>query len=107
MAPDLTLGPQGDQWKYTRATKTYDLTRDRPGGFTFATTEGAKGTSLTISPELSALVVVDMQNYFLDPACRDHPKGLAAVEPTLQVIARCRELGIQVGTIGRLFCLSA
>ena len=60
------------------------------------TTEGPKETSVTIDPESSALVVVDMQNFFLDPQCMDHPNGLNAVEPTIKVIEKCRDAGIQV-----------
>lgn len=95
MPPNLTFGPPGDQWHYDKATKTYDLTRGSPGGFTLGTSQGIADTSITVAPSLSALVVVDMQNFFLHPSCRDHPDGLAAVEPTLKVIAKCRQLGIQ------------
>ncbi|KAK8072399.1 isochorismatase [Apiospora saccharicola] len=100
MAPDLSFGPQGDQWYYTRDTKTYDLTRGNGQGsenkFTVATSQGPPDTSITIDPALSALVVVDMQNYFLDARCRTYPAGLATVEPTLRVIEKCREVGVQV-----------
>ncbi len=95
MAPDLSFGPAGEQWHYSRATKTYDLTRGTTGGFTLATSQGVPDTYLTVAPSLSALVVVDMQNFFLHPSCRDHPPGLAAVEPTVKVVEKCRELGIQ------------
>ncbi|KAH8906329.1 isochorismatase [Coniochaeta sp. PMI_546] len=97
MAPDLTFGPPGEEWHYDRKTKTYDLTRNhaRPA-YKLRTTQGPGETSITISPSITALVVVDMQNFFLHPKCRDHPLGLAAVEPTLKVIARCRQLGIQI-----------
>ncbi len=96
MAPDLSFGPVGDQWHYDRATKTYDLTRGSGPGFTVGTTKGPAATSISISPGLSALVVVDMQNFFLHPRCRDHPTGLAAVSPTRAVIDKCREVGVQV-----------
>ena len=95
MTPDLNFGPAGEQWHYSRATKTYDLTRGTKGGFTLATSQGVADTYLTVAPSLSALVVVDMQNFFLHPSCRDHPPGLAAVEPTIKVVEKCRELGIQ------------
>lgn len=102
MAPDLSFGPPGDQWHYTRSTRTYDLTRgssSSPGAkppLTIRTTQGAEDTYVTIAPGLSALVVVDMQNFFLHPSLRDHPAGLAAVEPTLRVIEKCREARIKV-----------
>lgn len=100
MAPDLTFGPPGEEWHYDRTTKTYDLTRGRtsPRPLKFGTTQGPGATFITVAPAIAALVVVDMQNFFLHPSCRVHPKGLAAVEPTLRVIEKCRELGIQVCT---------
>lgn len=98
--PDLTFGPPGDQWHYDRKTKTYDLTRGgaagSPAAYKLRTTRGPAETSVVVSPGLTALVVVDMQNFFLHPRCREHPLGLAAVEPTLRVIGRCRRVGIQV-----------
>lgn len=93
---DLTFGPPGEEWHYSSASKTYDLSRDSATKLTLSTTEGPKDTSVTISPDSSALVVVDMQNFFLDPKCRHHPNGLNAVEPTIKVIEKCREAGIQV-----------
>ncbi|KAK8064909.1 Isochorismatase-like hydrolase [Apiospora phragmitis] len=106
MAPDLSFGPQGDQWYYTRDTKTYDLTRGNGQGsekkLTMATTQSPPDTSITIDPALSALVVVDMQNYFLDARCRDYPAGLATVEPILGVIEKCREVGVQVRSLAQL-----
>lgn len=96
MAADLTFGPPGEQWRYSRSTQTYDLTRDGgPEKFTLKTSRGPPGTAVTIDPALAALVVVDMQNYFLDPRCRHHPAGLACVEPTLKVVEWCREMGVQ------------
>ncbi|KUJ24406.1 Isochorismatase hydrolase, partial [Mollisia scopiformis] len=51
---------------------------------------------ITIAPEKTALIVVDMQNFFLDSKCMDHPNGLKAVQPTIAVIEKCREVGIKV-----------
>jgi len=96
-AADLTFGPPTSKWHYTRASKSYDLTRSTSNKkFTVKTTMGPEGTTISLAPELSALVIVDMQNYFLHADCRKHPKGLDAVEPTLKVIEKCREVGIQV-----------
>lgn len=93
---DYTFGPPGREWVYTKATKTYDLSGESTNKFIFTTTEGPKDVSVVISPESSALVIVDMQNFFLSPKCRDHPNGLKAVEPTIKVIEKCRQAGIQV-----------
>jgi hypothetical protein len=96
MAEDLTFGPDGDQWHYNRSTKTYDLTRgSAKASHKIQTTWGPQDTFISIAPEITALVVVDMQNFFLHPSCMEHPTGLAAVEPTIKVINKCRELGIQ------------
>lgn len=62
---------------------------------TIPTTQGVSA-SITIDPEATALVIVDMQNYFLDPQCNEHVTGLKAVEPTIKAIEKCREAGIQV-----------
>jgi nicotinamidase-related amidase len=94
--PDMTFGPPGKEWHYSTGSRTYDLSKGSEKKLTFHTTEGPKLTSIAISPESSALVVIDMQNFFLDPRCRDHPNGLKAVEPTIKVIEKCREVGIQV-----------
>ncbi|OTA57484.1 isochorismatase [Hypoxylon sp. EC38] len=97
MLPILTFGPEGDQWKYDRDAKSYDLTRGVSSrGFTIHTTQGPGGTSITLAPSLSALVVIDMQNFFLHPRCTDHPTGLAAVERTLEVIRKCREIDVKI-----------
>jgi phosphatidylethanolamine-binding protein len=96
MIETVSFGPEGDQWYYDRGTKEYDLTRGGSKKFTVKTTKGRENTSVTINPELTALVIVDMQNAFLDAKLSDHPRGLATIEPSLAVIDKCREIGIQV-----------
>jgi phosphatidylethanolamine-binding protein len=93
---DISFGPPGQEWQYSKLSKTYDLSGDSGKKLTFSTTEGPRDISVSISPESSALLVVDMQNFFLDPKCRDHPNGLKAVEPTIKAIEKCRDVGIQV-----------
>lgn len=92
----ISFGPEGWEWHYSQATRTYDISGGSPKKMTIPTTEGPEATSVTIDPESSALVVVDMQNFFLDAQCMKHPNGLNAVEPTIKVIEKCRETGIQV-----------
>jgi isochorismate hydrolase len=92
----ITFGPPGSEWHYTPTTKTFDISGPSATKLTIATTEGPTDTSVTIAPESSALVVVDMQNFFLDASCMAHPNGLKAVEPTIAIIKKCREAGIQV-----------
>ncbi|KAI0158120.1 Isochorismatase hydrolase [Xylariaceae sp. FL1272] len=96
----LSFGPQGDQWLYDRESNTYDITRGqvsstRPG-WAFETTQGAERASLVLAPDISALIIVDMQNFFLHPRCNDYPDGLTAVDRVLGVIKQCRKLGVKV-----------
>ncbi|KAK0115595.1 hypothetical protein ONS95_000130 [Cadophora gregata] len=92
----LTFGPPNDTWTYDHPTKTWDLSNSSKRNLTFSTTEGLSDTSVTINPERTALVVVDMQNFFLDASCMEHPNGLKAVEPTARVVEWCRVVGVQV-----------
>lgn len=106
MSSKLTIGPQGSQWIYDKTTKTYDLTRrgqnsssplpSSTSSLKIPLTYGPPATSLLLAPRRTALVVVDMQNFFLHPSCRSHPAGLAAVRPLVDVVARCRAVGVQV-----------
>ncbi|XXH05404.1 hypothetical protein Hte_011830 [Hypoxylon texense] len=97
MAPASSWGPKGDEWTYDSDAKLWNLTRgEHSPGFTIRTTEGPADTSITLAPASSALVVVDMQNFFIHPRCNDHPTGLAAVERTMEVVTRCREVGIKI-----------
>jgi isochorismate hydrolase len=103
MSSDLSFGPSDRQWHYSPSTKTYDLSSNSPKKLTIPATEGPEGTSFTISPSSTALVIVDMQNFFLSSKCMSHPTGLQAVEPTIALIKKCRELGIQVCAASKSF----
>ncbi|KAI1806517.1 Isochorismatase hydrolase [Daldinia bambusicola] len=97
MSQVVTLGPKGDEWSYDKDARAYDLTRGAsPSAFTLRTTKGPTDTSITLAPSLSALVVVDMQNFFVHPSCNNHPTGLVAVERTLELVKKCREVGIKI-----------
>ncbi|KAI1774504.1 isochorismatase [Hypoxylon cercidicola] len=97
MTPPSIWGPKGDEWTYASDAKLWDLTRGIPSpGFMMRTTEGPTDATIMLTPALSALVVVDMQNFFIHPRCNDHPTGLAAVERTMEVVKRCREIGLKV-----------
>jgi isochorismate hydrolase len=96
MTINHTFGPSGREWTYTPTSKTYSLTNSSGTKITIPTTEGPEKTSITISPTTSALIIIDMQNFFLDEKCMNHPNGLKAVEPTIKVVQKCRELGIRV-----------
>ena len=58
--------------------------------------QGRPHTCESFETEKTALVVVDMQNFFLDASCMAHPNGLKAVEPTAKIVEWCRKVGIQV-----------
>ena len=95
----LILGPPTNKWTYDHPTKTWDLSNSSKSKVTFPTTEGLPDTFVTIDPGKSALVVVDMQNFFLDASCMAHPNGLKAVEPTAKIVEWCRKVGIQVSLL--------
>ena len=92
----FTFGPPGFEWTYAPSDKTYDLTRGVSTCLTLKATRGSEGTSIKFAPEMSALVVIDCQNLFLDPSCNHHPDGLAAVPSILAVVQKCREIGVKV-----------
>ncbi|KAI1131823.1 Isochorismatase-like protein [Nemania abortiva] len=97
MASIVHFGVPGKGWVYYQEKKLYDLTRNEPAPyFSFGTTQGRPDTTVMIGSKTAALVVVDMQNFFLHPDCNNHPNGLKAVEPIVEVVAKCRELGIQI-----------
>ncbi|CAH0050997.1 unnamed protein product [Clonostachys solani] len=97
-AGTIPIGPSGNQWFYSPETKSYDLTRgdtkNKP--FSFSTTEGASNVTVVIAPELTTLIVIDMQNYFLDRTCNDHPSGIVAAHKTVELVKKCRDLDIKV-----------
>ena len=84
---DATFGPPRQEWHYSKDSRTFDLSADSGEKLTISTAEGPRETSIAISPVSSALVIVDMQNFSLDPSCRDHKNGLKAVVSTTKVMA--------------------
>ena len=53
--------------------------------------------SARIEPSRSALIIIDMQNFFLHPELSpDATAGRAAVEPTLKIIEGFRKIGIKI-----------
>lgn len=86
-----------EQWLYLPATKKFDLSRGSQQKMVFECDEDERNHSgFMIDPATSILIVVDMQNYFINPIYRDHAAGIAAVEPTIKAIERCRKEGIQI-----------
>lgn len=114
----LSFGPEGSEWKYDRVTKSYDLSYGSIKKLHVASTRQPK-SAISISPESSVLVIVDMQNFFINPKvrlhskssnirsnntnelrlkCRDHRFGVMIVEPITKMIDICRKEGIDVGS---------
>ncbi|KAH3905795.1 hypothetical protein HBI56_210600 [Parastagonospora nodorum] len=86
-----------EQWLYLPATKKFDLSRGSQQKMVFECDEEDRNHSgFMIDPATSVLIVVDMQNYFINPIYRDHAAGIAAIEPTIKAIERCRKEGIQI-----------
>ncbi|KAL3425270.1 isochorismatase hydrolase [Phlyctema vagabunda] len=110
----LTFGPASREWQYSRnddnagskggtfnlasksAEKHFKFKTGVPDDVPAPKTLGLGDVDLVVDPAATALVIVDMQNFFLDARCRAHPKGLDAVGPTIEVIKKCREVGVQV-----------
>ncbi|KAI7715834.1 Pre-mRNA-splicing factor [Hortaea werneckii] len=84
-----TLGNYYNYWKLTDNDTTYDLTRsDRIPVSSPKTIPmiGSRGRAI-IEPNRTAMVIVDMQNFFLHPQLSPAAdKGRAAVQPTLNMI---------------------
>jgi len=86
-----------EEWLYLPATKKFDLARGSAQKMVFECDEEERNHSgFMIDPGTSVLIIVDMQNYFVHPTYRDHTAGIAAVQPILKVIERCRQEGIQI-----------
>ncbi|KAF9015134.1 Isochorismatase hydrolase [Cyathus striatus] len=54
------------------------------------------GRSIRVAKDATALVVIDMQNFFLHPDLRDHSKGLKCVDPLLKVVPALRSAGVKI-----------
>uniref|UniRef100_A0A8H7K5B5 Isochorismatase-like domain-containing protein n=1 Tax=Bionectria ochroleuca TaxID=29856 RepID=A0A8H7K5B5_BIOOC len=94
----IPIGPSKEPWFSSPKMKLYDLTRGntQSDSVSFSTSRGPQNVTVVIAPELTTLVVIDMQNFFLHPDCNDHPSGIIAAQRTVRVINVCRELGIKI-----------
>lgn len=88
-----TLGNYYNYWKLTDNDTTYDLTRsDRMPVSTPKTVPmiGSRERAI-IEPNRTAMIIVDMQNFFLHPQLSPAAdKGRTAVQPTLNMIEAFR-----------------
>ncbi|KAJ3719995.1 Isochorismatase hydrolase [Lentinula raphanica] len=54
------------------------------------------GRTVRLDTEKTAVVIIDMQNFFLHEDLRSHPKGLACVDPLMRVVPFFRERNIKI-----------
>ncbi|KAK7219218.1 hypothetical protein V2G26_007221 [Clonostachys chloroleuca] len=94
----IPIGPSKEPWFFSPKTKSYDLTggNTQSDPVSFSTSRGPQNVTVVIAPELTTLIVIDMQNFFLHPDCNDHPSGIIAAQRTVQVVNICRDMGIPV-----------
>ena len=99
---NTTLGNYYNYWLDTSSSPnktTWDLTRSDRLPVTTPKTIPFLGqrAAATIEPSRSALVIIDMQNFFLDPQLSPRASGgRAAVTPTLNMINAFRANGMKV-----------
>ncbi|KAJ2890593.1 hypothetical protein MKZ38_001648 [Zalerion maritima] len=102
--PQVIGGPE-NFWLYSH-TKEYDLTHPSTPTSTPIIPRIRLKTAkrhVTIDPQKSALVVIDLQNYFLSPSLGrpKTSKGMNVVEKLVEeVIPACREAGIPIVWLG-------
>ncbi|MCJ1309170.1 hypothetical protein MMC25_002826 [Agyrium rufum] len=97
----LLVGTPPNHWLYTVSPPAYDLTRPSPPVYSSPKPENAIRLRTTtepidLNPELTALVIVDMQNLFLSTAPPDGPANLAKEALLKVAIPAARKLGIRV-----------
>ncbi|KAF8581936.1 Isochorismatase hydrolase [Ramaria rubella] len=76
--------PQGDEDSLTRPPA-------KAQGHLDIEVEG--GRKIRIDPKQTAIIIIDMQNFFLHPDIRNHPLGLACVDPLMKVVPFLRKAG--------------
>jgi nicotinamidase-related amidase len=94
----MTLGSYYNYWR-VMANGTFDLTRSDRSPVTSPKILPMMGSrsSIKIEPNRTALVIIDMQNFFLHPELS--PKatnGRAAVQPTVNMINGFRKHGMKI-----------
>ena len=95
--PELVVIGFDDQWLYCPDTGHFDISRGSTTKLIIECDDTAYNhEGVIIDPRRTCMVVVDMQNYFINPDFYHHSEGLATVDPILLTIDRCRHLGIQI-----------
>ncbi|KAG9228152.1 hypothetical protein BJ875DRAFT_260305, partial [Amylocarpus encephaloides] len=106
LTSDFSFGPASREWHYSKTSKTsktYDVSGEMSTRLQVRSTEGGKETMPPSHRHprhrLLYSTSVDMQILFLDAQCVDHPNGLKAVDPPINVLEKCRAAGIKVQRI--------
>ncbi|CAF0961831.1 unnamed protein product [Adineta steineri] len=92
----IIIGNTWNFWRYS-SKDGFDLTRQNNHQIGSSICLETTTTAIRIDPARSALVIIDMQNFFLHPAVRAHEPGLAASKQLLEnTIPTARKAGIQI-----------
>ncbi|KAJ9634036.1 hypothetical protein H2204_006584 [Knufia peltigerae] len=95
-AATTTLGNYYNYW-VKLPNGTFDLTRSDRAAVTSPKVLPMVDSSIKIEPNRSALVIIDMQNFFLHPDLSPKAtKGRGAVDPTVNMIKGFRKHGMKV-----------
>ena len=93
---NVIIGNTSNFWRYSH-DNGFDLTRQYDDQICRPISLQTTTTPILIDPNRSALVIIDMQNFFLHPTLRDHSTGLSASNKLLEVaIPAARKAGIQI-----------
>ena len=93
------IGNYYNYWEVNKNQSTYDLTRSDRMPVTSPKTIPMLGRrkQALIEPNRTAMIIVDMQNFFLHPHLSPQAtRGRQAVQPTLNLIDAFRENGMKV-----------
>jgi hypothetical protein len=92
----IIIGNASNFWRYSNKNG-FDLTRQNDQQSCSSIRLETTTVPIMLDPTRSALVIIDMQNFFLHPAVRSHNTGLAASKQLLEnAIPAARKAGIQI-----------
>ena len=103
-APRALVGTYPNHWLYTSSPASFDLTRPTPPDFPLPSpsssiTLSTTTTSIVVSPPKTALVVIDMQNFFISTSLGRPADGAGNKAATCLLetaIPAAREAGIRI-----------
>lgn len=92
----IIIGNTSNFWRYS-SENGFDLTRQNDHQTCYSIRFETTTTPILIDPARSALVIIDMQNFFLHLSVRSHDTGIAASKKLLDyAIPAARKAGIQI-----------